>query len=59
MLSTRVILSIHDELLFEGPPAEVDAVTALAQAEMAAPWGERTPPLEVNIASGPTWTEAK
>ncbi len=59
VLSTRVILSIHDELLFEGPPAEVDAVTALAQAEMAAPWGERTPPLEVNIASGPTWTEAK
>jgi len=58
-LATRGILTIHDELLLEGPPSEVDVVIPLVQREMAAPWGERTPPLEVNAACGQTWTEAK
>ena len=35
------ILTIHDELLFEGPPEEMDAVRALAEREMVAPWGDR------------------
>ncbi len=43
----------------EGAPAEVDEVTELLRREMAAPWGDRTPPLEVNVSSGHTWTEAK
>ncbi len=58
-LQTRAILTIHDELLLEGAPAEVDEVTELVRREMAAPWGDRTPPLEVNVSSGHTWTEAK
>jgi DNA polymerase-1 len=58
-LTTRLILSIHDELLFEGPPEETDAVVALAQREMVAPWGDRDPPLAVEPGIGATWLEAK
>jgi DNA polymerase-1 len=58
-LSSRMILTIHDELLFEGPPDETDAVVALAEREMLAPWGEREPPLAVEAGVGRTWLEAK
>ena len=58
-LATRLILTIHDELLFEGPPEEVDEVRALVEREMVAPWGDRTPPLAVDVGSGPNWLEAK
>ncbi len=58
-LATRQILTIHDELLFEGPPEEMDAVRALAEREMVAPWGDRTPPLAVDAGVGRTWLEAK
>ena len=33
-----MILTIHDELLFEGPESEMDEVRAIAEAEMVAPW---------------------
>ena len=58
-LETRLILTIHDELLFEGPPEEVDAVKALIEREMIAPWGDRDPPLAVDVGVGETWLEAK
>jgi DNA polymerase-1 len=58
-LTTRMILTIHDELLFEGPPEEADAVKALVEREMLAPWGDRTPPLAVDAGVGVTWLEAK
>jgi DNA polymerase-1 len=58
-LSTRMILTIHDELLLEGPPEEADAVRALLEREMVAPWGDRTPPLAVDVGVGRTWLEAK
>jgi len=54
----RPILTVHDELLFEGPPAEVDAARELIRREMCAVW-EHDPPLEVDIGVGPTWMEAK
>jgi DNA polymerase I len=57
--TTRMILTIHDELLFEGPPEEADAVRALVEREMIAPWGDRTPPLAVDAGVGQTWLEAK
>ena len=58
-LRTRMILTIHDELLFEGPPEEMEQVRELVVREMVAPWGERTPPLGVDAGVGQTWLEAK
>jgi DNA polymerase-1 len=58
-LRTRLILTIHDELLFEGPPEEADAVKALVEREMLAPWGDREPPLAVDVGVGETWLDAK
>jgi DNA polymerase I len=58
-MATRMILTIHDELLFEGPPEEADAVKELVERDMIAPWGERTPPLAVDAGVGQTWLEAK
>jgi DNA polymerase-1 len=58
-LATRMILTIHDELLFEGPPEETDAVRAIIEREMLAPWDDRTPPLAVDVGVGQTWLDAK
>jgi DNA polymerase I len=58
-LRTRMILTIHDELLFEGPPEEADAVREIVEREMLAPWEDRTPPLAVDVGVGSTWLEAK
>ena len=56
--TVRLILTVHDELLFEGPPDEVDAVRELIRHEMCAVW-EHDPPLAVDIGVGRTWMEAK
>jgi DNA polymerase I len=56
---TRLILTVHDELLFEGPPEEEAAVRELIEREMVAPWGDRDPPLAVNVGAGPDWLRAK
>jgi DNA polymerase-1 len=58
-LRTRMILTIHDELLLEGPPEEADEARAVVEAEMVSPWGDRTPPLAVDVGVGQTWLEAK
>jgi DNA polymerase-1 len=58
-MATRMILTIHDELLFEGPPEEADAVKELVERDMIAPWDDRTPPLAVDAGVGQTWLEAK
>ncbi len=57
-LTTRLLLTIHDELLFEGPPAEADDAKALIEREMCGVW-ERDPPLAVDAGVGRTWLEAK
>jgi DNA polymerase-1 len=57
-LSTRLLLTIHDELLFEGPPAEADEAKALIEREMCGVW-EHDPPLAVDAGVGRNWLEAK
>ncbi len=57
-LATRLILTIHDELLFEGPEDEMDRVRVLAEREMTAPW-PHLPPLAVDVGVGRTWMDAK
>jgi DNA polymerase I len=56
--STRLILTIHDELLFEAPPAEREAACVLIEEEMCGVW-EHSPPLAVDIGVGQNWLEAK
>jgi DNA polymerase I len=57
-LQTRLILTIHDELLFEGPPAETDAAIELIEREMVGVW-DHEPPLAVDIGVGENWLAAK
>jgi DNA polymerase-1 len=57
-LQSRLVLQIHDELLFEGPAAEAEAVEALACAEMVQAF-TMDPPLAVEGGSGPNWLAAK
>jgi DNA polymerase-1 len=58
-LRTRLLLTIHDELLFEGPPQEAADARTLIEHAMAAVWEPREPPLAVDIGVGPNWLEAK
>jgi DNA polymerase-1 len=55
---TRLVLQIHDELLFEGPPEEMDGATELVRREMCAAY-QLDPPLEVDVGVGPDWLAAK
>jgi DNA polymerase-1 len=55
---TRLVLQIHDELLFEGPPEEMEAAAELVRREMCAAY-PLDPPLEVDIGIGPDWLDAK
>jgi DNA polymerase-1 len=58
-LKTRLLLTIHDELLFEGPPGEAPRARELIEREMVGVWEQREPPLAVDIGVGRTWLEAK
>jgi DNA polymerase-1 len=58
-LQTRLLLTIHDELLFEGPPEETEAAKELIEREMVGVWGQREPHMAVDIGAGGNWLEAK
>jgi DNA polymerase I len=57
-LGTRLVLQIHDELLFEGPEDEVETATEIVRREMAGAF-EMDPPLEVDVGVGENWLAAK
>jgi len=52
-----MLLTVHDELVFEVPPGEVAAVSELVKDEMEHVW-DLTVPLKVNLAVGSNWAEA-
>jgi DNA polymerase-1 len=56
--AANLILQVHDEVLLDVPPAELDAVTEVVVDAMAGAADLRVP-LAVNLASGPTWADAK
>jgi DNA polymerase-1 len=56
--ATRLILTIHDELLFEAPPEERAAACVLIEEEMCGVW-PHSPPMAVDIGAGHNWLEAK
>ena len=53
-LKTRCILQIHDELLFEGPPEEMEQATEIVTREMVGA-AEMDPPLTVDAGVGDNW----
>jgi DNA polymerase-1 len=57
-LGSRLVLQIHDELLFEGPADEAEDVKAIAVREMAGAF-ELDPPLAVEAGIGSDWLSAK
>ncbi|HXV05243.1 MAG TPA: DNA polymerase I [Solirubrobacterales bacterium] len=57
-MATRLVLQIHDELLFEGPAGEMEAAVELVRREMCAAY-QLDPPLEVDVGVGRDWLEAK
>ena len=57
-METRLVLQIHDELLFEGPPGEMEEATELVRSEMCAAY-PLDPPLEVDVGVGKDWLDAK
>jgi len=57
-LTGRMILTVHDELVFEVPEAEREETEALVREVMEGVV-ELKVPLEVGIGFGPNWAEAK
>nr|WP_228489338.1 DNA polymerase I [Raineyella fluvialis] len=56
-LTSRMLLQIHDELLFEVAPGERDDVEALVREAMGAAMALDVP-LDVSVGSGRSWHEA-
>jgi DNA polymerase-1 len=54
---TKLILQIHDELVFEVPEKELDPVRALVKKEMEGVM-KLYIPLKVDIGAGKNWAEA-
>ncbi|MFH1941865.1 MAG: DNA polymerase, partial [bacterium] len=56
-LAAVMIMQVHDELVFEAPVAEREAVMSLVREEMEEVLKLRVP-LRVEIAAGKNWDEA-
>ncbi len=56
-LQSRMLLSVHDELIFEVPPEEIETVKKLVQEIMEGVWPLKVP-LKVNMGVGDNWAEA-
>ena len=53
----QMLLQVHDELVFECPKSELDALTQLVKTEMEAAYSLQVP-LTVDIGIGQNWLEA-
>jgi DNA polymerase-1 len=56
-LGSRVLLQVHDELVFEVAPGEREALEALVRREMGAAY-RLSVPLDVSVGLGRTWQDA-
>jgi DNA polymerase-1 len=56
-MKTAMLLSVHDEIVFEVPPQEVDTASALIRDKMESVW-DLNVPLKVNIEVGENWAAA-
>ncbi|MEM9401963.1 MAG: DNA polymerase I [Pseudomonadota bacterium] len=56
-LGTRMIMQVHDELVFEVPDTEIDTVEARV-CELMSSAADLTVPLKVDVGRGANWDEA-
>ena len=57
-LQSRMLLQVHDELVFEAPPSEKNKLQELVKAEMENVY-KLSVPLVVDVGSGTNWRDAK
>lgn len=57
-LQTRMILTVHDELVFESPEEEVASAGEVIRSEMEGVYPFKVP-LKVDMGTGKNWKEAK
>jgi DNA polymerase I len=57
-VESRMLLQVHDELVFEAPPQELEYVTGLVRREMESA-AQLSVPLVVEIGTGSNWLETK
>ncbi|MBL8794015.1 MAG: DNA polymerase I, partial [Planctomycetia bacterium] len=55
-LQTRMLLTVHDELVFESPPDELKAAAKLVEEEMTGAM-KLDVPLKVDVGAGPNWLD--
>jgi len=56
-LASRLLLQVHDELVFEVAPGELEALEALVRREMGGAF-DLAVPLDVSVGIGRTWDDA-
>jgi DNA polymerase-1 len=56
-LQSAMLLTVHDELVFEVPPDELQEATRLIKEIMEGVWQLKVP-LKINVAQGRNWDEA-
>ena len=57
-LQAKMLLQVHDELVFEVPPEELDSVKALVKNQMENA-AQLAVPLLVDMGTGANWLETK
>jgi DNA polymerase-1 len=61
-LQSRMLLTVHDELVFESPPEELRMLAGLVREEMTKPLERRLKlevPLRVDLSVGPNWLDCE
>ncbi|HRN28816.1 MAG TPA: DNA polymerase, partial [Terrimesophilobacter sp.] len=56
-LASRMLMQVHDELVFEVSPGELDALTEVVTSRMSTA-AELSVPLDVQLGTGPNWDAA-
>ena len=57
-LQSKMLLQVHDELVFEAPPSELDGLSALVKQEMEHA-ANLAVPLVVDLGAGDNWLSTK
>jgi DNA polymerase-1 len=57
-LASQMVLQVHDELVFDVVPAELEAIKPLIKKEMRDAY-QLSVPLGVDVRVGPNWNQVK